>query len=440
MGEMMTDSIPLDDLTTQEQLTRRDQWGRYLVVPPTGEPKPLGYTRVTTVAKALDTGGGLAPWKAAMTACGIIMRRGLRARWEALVNRTNGDPWYASPESKSEARTLVEECAAAGGADERREVGDALHALTALVDAGQDLPHLTPETARDVQRYSNGLAAHGITIVPGAIEVVTVLDTFRVAGTFDRLVNVPGFELPLIADIKTGASLDYSWQSFAVQLAAYAHGEAIYLQGPAHDGSQDQRRPMPAVDLEWGVILHLDSGTDAPLTVYLVDLVQGWEAFAHSMWARGWHNARPAEVFKPDDLTGTLQRSVKAATSDRRVSAPTGSVPSDDAGPSQVQAEPVDALTPDVRAWLQERVNVVGAHPDARTALVTWWGGSGIPTLKSGAPLRAEQVEAVEQVLNGIERRYSLSFPPTKPGDELASEVARVFSLFPGTTDITDTD
>lgn len=32
---------------------RRDRWGRYLVVPPDGG-KPVGYTRATTVAKALD--------------------------------------------------------------------------------------------------------------------------------------------------------------------------------------------------------------------------------------------------------------------------------------------------------------------------------------------------------------------------------------------------
>ena len=45
----MTDTIPLAELGGDN--VRRDQWGRYLVVPP-GGGRPTGYTRVTTVAKA----------------------------------------------------------------------------------------------------------------------------------------------------------------------------------------------------------------------------------------------------------------------------------------------------------------------------------------------------------------------------------------------------
>src|SRR6516162_6012262 len=71
-GDSRVTSIPLDAIPATDT-TRRDQWGRYLVVPP-GGGKPTGYTRVTTVAKALDDTGGLAPWKATMAAGGIIMR------------------------------------------------------------------------------------------------------------------------------------------------------------------------------------------------------------------------------------------------------------------------------------------------------------------------------------------------------------------------------
>ena len=102
------DSIPLEDMPGAGDRTRRDHHGRYLIVP-LGGGKPVGYTRTTTVAKVLDDGGGLAPWKAAMASQGLIMRRGLRAQWEALMAEHNGDPWYAGQEAKAECKRLVEE-------------------------------------------------------------------------------------------------------------------------------------------------------------------------------------------------------------------------------------------------------------------------------------------------------------------------------------------
>ena len=111
-----------------------------------------------------------------------------------------------------------------------------------------------------VEIYDSTLTDAGITVLSDYIETTVVLDRHRVAGTFDRLVNVPGFELPLIADLKTGADLAWSWRPFAVQLAAYARAEAIYVQGPASDGSQDVRHPMPPIERSRGLIIHLPVG------------------------------------------------------------------------------------------------------------------------------------------------------------------------------------
>ena len=41
----------IDELT--QLPTRRDRWGRYLVLPE-GGTKPIGYTRATTVAKGIE--------------------------------------------------------------------------------------------------------------------------------------------------------------------------------------------------------------------------------------------------------------------------------------------------------------------------------------------------------------------------------------------------
>ena len=412
----MTDTIPLAELGGDN--VRRDQWGRYLVVPP-GGGRPTGYTRVTTVAKALDGGGGLAAWKASMAAAGIIMRRGLRARWEALLALYAGDPWYASEASKAECKALVEDCAAVGGANDRREVGSALHAITALADSGRALPHLTEETERDLEAYHRGLAAAGITIVGGQIEQIVVLDEYQVAGTFDRLATVPGFELPLIADLKTGASLDYSWQPFAVQLAAYAHGDAIYVQGPAADGSKDQRLAMPPVDQDFGLVFWLNAGSGA-FEIYLVDLRSGWEGFTHSMWARGWHNAKPASLYVP----GVPRPSARSSRSGGDL------VPLLEASIAQAQRD----RAPSLRDWLQGRINVIGEHPEARVDLGSRWPAD-MPTLRASQAHTPHQLELIEGLLDGVERRWEIRFPPPKPEEQA---VAKVLDMFPGST-ITNT-
>jgi hypothetical protein len=410
----MTASIPLDALGDQ---TRRDHWGRYLVVPPEGG-KPLGYTRVTTVAKTLDDGAGLIAWKASMAVQGALLRRGLRARWETLL-ATYSAPWYAGDEVKAECKRLVEECADAGGASDRREQGTSLHAITALVDQGRTPSHLGDEVEADVKAYVEGLAGAGIKLV-GDVELTVVLDEERVAGTFDRLVKVPGFDLPLILDLKTGADLSYSWPSFAVQLAAYSRGDAIYRQGPAADGSQDERLPMPAVDQGHGLIAHLPAG-GARLELYLVDLRAGWEAFEASLWVREWRKAKVAialaERPTPDEaLAETLEASLPEVI-------------------EEVDAAEAKALI-DVdqdralRAWLQARIDAIGKEPDARLTLQRSWPPD-LPTLRHSEDHSAEDLDVIETLVSQVERRHRLPFPEPRPVED---PIGRLLDLFPTST------
>lgn len=402
----MTDSIPINELSSAGDTARRDRWGRYLIVPSSGG-KPVGYTRATTVAKTLDNGGGLALWKAAMAAVGVIKRRGLRARLEALL-ALYGDPWYHSETSKAECKALMEECATAGGANDRAEIGTALHTISALFDAGRPPEHLTEETERDITAYIHGRAAAHVDILADMIELTVVLDEWQVAGTFDRLATVPGYQLPWIADLKTGANLSYSWQSIAVQLACYAHANNIYRQGPAKDGSQDQRLAMPEVDQRHGLVFWLHAGT-AQLEMHVVDLEQGWEAFQHSMWARGWHNAKvstPLAEAKPtDDLVPLLEASVAAVTQE-----------------TFSENEKVSSR----RDWLQGRINVAGRHPAARLDLGRDWP-AGLPTLRASLDHTPAQLDTIEALLDTIERRHELPWPPGRAE-------ATVTNLFPATT------
>jgi hypothetical protein len=368
------------------------------------------------VAKTLDSGGGLAPWKAAMTAGGLIMRPGLKAQWEALL-AAYGDPWYAGEQAKAATKALVEESANVGGANDRRDIGSALHTITALVDAGKAVPHLSEETRADLDAYVSGREAAGIEVLPGQIEVTVVLDSIQVAGTLDRIVTVPGFGLPLVADLKTGANLEYSWQSIAVQLAAYAHAEAVYHQGAAADGSQDVREAFPAVDQTKGLIFWLNAGA-ANLELYLVDLVAGWEAFQHSMWTRAWRNQNVSEHLEPG-LEVLLARSLEAAEATKH---------------RHRAAQPELSL----RDWLQARIDRIGQDDRARRDLAGAWP-TDMPTLRSREGHSPAQLVVIEQLCDDVERRWQLEFPPPRPTADQASEdeaVANIHRLFPHSQEI----
>lgn len=278
---------------------RRDRWGRYLVVPPEGG-KPLGYTRVTTIAKTLDDGAGLMPWKATASIVGTLRRPGIMASWQALIAE-HPDPWYGSADSKAKCKKLVEQAAEAGGSTDRADIGTALHALIELgaKTGWAETPILQPAMAADVAAYRTTLDAAGIVVERNFVESVVVLDRFQAAGTSDNLaIVVPGYGR-VVGDLKTGTDLKYSWQAIAIQLAAYANADAVYVQGEAGDGSQDQREPMPNVSKQVGLVIHLPAG-EGRCELHLVDLVAGWEAFQQSMAVRAWRARR--DVAKPLEI------------------------------------------------------------------------------------------------------------------------------------------
>ena len=421
----MTDSIPLSAIPDE---SRRDQWGRYLVVPPHGG-KPTGYTRVTTVAKTLDSGGGLADWRATMTMTGAFLRPGLHSRWEALMMQHNGNPWYGSEQSKKACKVLVKECADVGGANDRKEIGSSLHTITALVDAGLQPTHLTDETERDLKAYQHGLQAHGVTVLPDFIERLVVLDKWMVAGMFDRLVEVPGFDLPLIADLKTGADLSYSWQAIAVQQAGYSRADALYEQGPAKDGSEDKRTPMPKVNQEVGMILWLNAGT-GQLELHLVDLRTGWEAFERSVWVREYRSRKNlAKKFEHQSVDTQV---TETSSSESHIDL-------DEPGlleqltHSVIQAHADRDTTPQLRGWLQLRVNAIGENQGARQHLIRAWPPD-LPTLRSSQDHTRDQLAVIAQLLDDIEGQWELPFPPPAPPEVQEEDEARILRMFPGTT------
>ena len=252
--------------------TPRDGFGRYLIQPADGG-KAVAYTRATTIAKALDDTHNLTQWKIRQTAIGLTQRPDLHA----LIASTD-------PTDKKSLDRHCSDALEAAGASSGANAGTALHAATETLDLG--VPIEMPEPyAADLRAYVDVMRANRIEIHKDLIEKIVVLDKYRIAGTFDRIVTLPTGE-QVIADLKTSQNLDWSWNSIAVQLAIYANADDMY------NPETGWRQPLPAqLDRTRALVIHLPSG-QARCELHLVDITQGWEALQLALQVRAWRTTR----------------------------------------------------------------------------------------------------------------------------------------------------
>jgi hypothetical protein len=246
---------------------RRDHYGRYLLPDPqTGREQP--WTRATTLAKTLSDMFGLTKWQCRMVAKGIATRPDLYA----LAAATPID-------DKTTLDRLVDDAKEAAAASSGARLGQALHSFTEHIDAGEQLTIPAPWD-RDIQVYQQALANAEITTDARYIERVVVLPELGVAGTFDRILDVPSTGL-VIGDLKTGRDLSYGWGEIAIQLALYANAELLW------DPAAGRYEPMPEVNRNDAVVIHLPVG-QARCDLYWVDITAGWEKAQLCDQVRQW--------------------------------------------------------------------------------------------------------------------------------------------------------
>jgi hypothetical protein len=244
----------------------RDGFGRYRIVDPV-DGREKSYTRATTVAATLDDTFALLKWKQRKALAGFIKRPDLLAKAHMLREH-----------DKAAYDAIVDEAMEAAGSSVAANFGTACHGILEWLDAGEECP--IPDLLADsIVAYRKTIDRSGIEILPEFIERIVVLNEWRIAGTFDRIVRF--FGVNYIADLKTGATLEWSWPSIAVQMSLYSRADSIY------DPETRTHSPMPDVDQDWGLVIHLPVG-GSTCTLYWVDLEAGWEAAAHSVWARRW--------------------------------------------------------------------------------------------------------------------------------------------------------
>lgn len=263
----------MTELVTVPAQVKRDNKGRPLIVPP-GGGKAVPYTRCTTYVSCLEDLYNLQRWQQRMVILGLVDRPDLLL--SAAAHR----------EDKDKLNRIADDAIEAAKAGASATIGTAIHALCERLDAGQDIGTVPGEYQRDLDAYIE--ATKPLTVLHS--ETFTVLDDLRIGGTPDRIVEFDGERY--IADIKTG-SIEWGAGKIAMQLAVYAH--SVF-----YDHTTGQRAPLPGVNGQRGIVIHLPAGTGT-CQLQWVNIAAGWDAVRLATQVRDWR-ARKG-LLEPVDTT-----------------------------------------------------------------------------------------------------------------------------------------
>lgn len=354
---------------------------RYLIMRPDGTE--ARYTRATTYIDGLEDGHGLEAWKLRTLLEGIVVDTertlGERDHAASLVGKVTeavhardvalrkldkadrkgklevGERGLVEVKIKQAFKAVVDEAADEaldlGGAHVKANKGTDLHKLTEVCDE-HGIEHIrmlaeagtiTPADLADIEAYHAAVTAAGIKMV--ATEQVVVNDELGVAGTLDRVVQVPGKLIgrqrgaKLVADIKTG-SMEYGRGKVAMQTCLYATSKTYENGSPdrgelgtlkpttvKHPGKAPLKKERPLkrdgaeamaayearvakyeTDLAnynakrgLALLIHLPQG-EAKCTLHLIDLNVGARGLEVATAVRAWRNEGKAAVDLKADL------------------------------------------------------------------------------------------------------------------------------------------
>lgn len=369
------------DAPAEPPIKLTDDGKRYLITRPDGTE--ARYTRATTYIDGLEDGHGLEAWKLRTLLEGIVVDTertlGERDHAASLVGKVTEAVHArdvalrkldkADRKGKLEVgeRGLVEvkigqafkavvdgvadEALDLGGAHVKANKGTDLHALTEVCDE-HGIEHIrmlatagtiTPADLADIEAYDAAIKAAGIKML--ATEQVVVNDDLGVAGTLDRVVQVPGRLIgrqrgaKLVADIKTG-SMEYGRGKVAMQTCLYATSKTYTAGSPdrgelgalkpttvKHPGKAPLKKERPLkrdgaeamaayearvakyeADLAnynakrgLALLIHLPQG-EAKCTLHLIDLNVGARGLEVATAVRAWRNEGKAAVDLKADL------------------------------------------------------------------------------------------------------------------------------------------
>jgi len=261
----------------------RDRWGRPLIIPP-GGGKPIGYTRVSTMAKTVDDTSNLTAWKQRLTAIGIATNPHLATRVAGVVN-AHADP---ISDGKRDLNAIVSEACEAAGGSKAASTGTALHEMTQVLDSGDDLKFVPEQWRRHLDAYM--AATDGLDVL--GVEEFVVIDELTAAGSLDRLYRLPDGRV-VVGDLKTGKDEPRYPLGATTQIAMYAHG-------CRYDPTTGERAPLhPDLDVTTGLLVHLPAARDARCDLYLLDLTAGWEVAQVAARVHAARRLRADDIARP---------------------------------------------------------------------------------------------------------------------------------------------
>lgn len=248
------------------------------------QKEAMAYSRTSKAGEHLKGGGdGLANWKAAMAAIGVLMSDDARSQIVNLINEYDGDPYYKGDDGgfrsgKKRLLDAVDLACKVAGSDTASSRGTEFHKLGEMVNKGQE-PRIVQEHLKGFLHHYRQRVAH---IKFLAQEILIINDAIQRAGSIDYLMQLSNVETPdgifheelvVAGDLKTGKwDIDYPG-GVSAQLAGYGLGQK-------YDQSTNTRTPLhPCASDKWAVIVHFPIGErEAEVGFYWVDLAVGLEA------------------------------------------------------------------------------------------------------------------------------------------------------------------
>jgi hypothetical protein len=343
--------------------------------------KPIGLMRPSGFGGLIESRYNLEDWGKRILAHGL----GKRADLVALAATTD-------LADKKTLNAICERAHEAGGGNFRRDLGSAMHAELEHITTTGNLPRTFID---EMNAIASELDRCGFTILPEYSERMVANFTIGYGGTMDGILRGPDGKLRAF-DLKTGSHA--SILGCELQLGAYVHAEHLFTQGVADDGSEDTCEPMPEIEQDWAVVIHIQPGS-THCELLRVDVAHGWELLPLALAVREAQSYASKARKLPSIAPATVP------TVEEAVEMVMAAFPG---------AEPVTHVNDTWRAWMTTRLLAIKAA-GAIDALAMHWP-TGVPAVPSGDPITIEQSIDIERAVSLVESNAGLAFPePIEP-------------------------
>lgn len=233
---------------------RTNRTGYLITDPATGDFRRFGngnikgFTRCTTLVKAISDNAALHDWNKRNVLIGAVKRPDVVARAYGMTHE--GD--------REALNDIVEALEDIAGAKIAAQAGTDVHEVSELLDGGRlSLMDVPPYWRALMAEYRRKLGEHGLEPVPGLIERTTYTSQYGgVAGTFDRVLFHRPSRTYVMSDVKTGqGALTYGRLEIPAQLAVYVEGANEH---GVYDWNTDTWHPLEyPVRRDWGLVIHM---------------------------------------------------------------------------------------------------------------------------------------------------------------------------------------